>query len=252
MPPPGRLALVYGHWSAAGRPWNPYVGAEQHDEADHRVDVAEPAGDPDQQLYLVVQHFDPGVAHAVVDGVEDVLAVSPDLPLKIHERGDAASLSVGRPSVQARRGGFRVVHVQDQAKLLLQDMRAVHGPVLGLYHGKPFPLPVREVLRVLPERVLRAPDLLRSLLRGLCRVFRGCVARSLLDGFLWNASGSRGQNSDGFKEASRRRLRALRVRLRRIFPPFHFGAFPLRPMGLAPKANALFARNLPWQLRKLR
>ena len=30
------------------------------------------------------------------------------------------------------------------------------------------------------------------------------------------------------KLAPRRRLRALRVRLRRIFPPFHFGAFPLR------------------------
>ena len=27
---------------------------------------------------------------------------------------------------------------------------------------------------------------------------------------------------------SRRRLRALRVRLRRIFPPLRFGAFPLR------------------------
>ena len=30
------------------------------------------------------------------------------------------------------------------------------------------------------------------------------------------------------KDVPRRRLRALRVRLRRIFPPFHFGAFPLR------------------------
>ena len=32
------------------------------------------------------------------------------------------------------------------------------------------------------------------------------------------------------KRAPRRRLRALRVRLRRIFPPFHFGAFTLRLM----------------------
>ena len=30
------------------------------------------------------------------------------------------------------------------------------------------------------------------------------------------------------KMAPRRRLRALRVRLRRIFPPLRFGAFPLR------------------------
>ena len=35
------------------------------------------------------------------------------------------------------------------------------------------------------------------------------------------------------KRAPRRRLRALRVRLRRIFPPFHFGAFPLRLMPYA-------------------
>ena len=71
-----------------------YVGAEQHDKADHRVDVAESVGDPDQQFYLVVKRFDPCVAHAVADGVEYVFAMSPDLALKLHERRDAASLGV--------------------------------------------------------------------------------------------------------------------------------------------------------------
>ena len=87
-----------------------------------------------------------------------------------------------RPPVQTRRRGFRIVHVQDQAKLFLQDMGAVQGAVLRLYHGQAFPLPVREVLRVLAECVLRVLDLLRALLRGLCRIFRACAARVLPDG----------------------------------------------------------------------
>ena len=109
--------LVRRRFSTSAWPRDFNGGAEEHDEADHRVGVAESVGDADQQLDLVVHRLDPGVAQSVAYRVEDVLAVAPDLPLQFDERRDAASLGACDPPVEAglRKGG--VPDLEDDARL---------------------------------------------------------------------------------------------------------------------------------------
>ena len=62
-----RFPFVHAHRSVATGPRDCDVRAEQHYERDHRVDVPEAVGDSDEQLYLVVQRLNPGVADVIAD-----------------------------------------------------------------------------------------------------------------------------------------------------------------------------------------
>ena len=62
----GRLsrdrAFVYWFFLLSARPRNFDRRTEQHDEANHGVDVAKTVGDPEQQLDLVVRRLSSGLA----------------------------------------------------------------------------------------------------------------------------------------------------------------------------------------------
>ena len=138
---------------------------EQHDEANHGVDVAKTVGDPEQQLDLVVRRLDSGIAQSVAHRVEDVFPVPSDLASELDERRDTAPLRPTEPPVQLLFGERRVRQLEDEAELLLHRVASHELGIPGLDERQPLLLLRREILGILAERVFRLLDLLDILLR---------------------------------------------------------------------------------------
>lgn len=158
-------AFVYWFFLLSARPRNFDRRTEQHDEANHGVDVAKTVGDPEQQLDLVVRRLDSGIAQSVAHRIEDVFPVPSDLASELDERRDTASLRPTEPPVQLLFSERRVRQLEDEAKLLLHRVASHELGILGLDERQPFLLLRREILGILAERVFRLLDLLDILLR---------------------------------------------------------------------------------------